>query len=133
MPSLRKARKRIEEGGLLKGGDVRQLGDEMDRDDESRAAQKRLCKNFLSWRTREAQRLVKARGMIARLRTQPEDSFAQIDRRALRRCRSCEEIAYPDPENARDRKKRHVATRCHYCGAGALAEIEFPLDEGGWN
>jgi hypothetical protein len=131
VPSLRKARKRIEEGELLKGDDVRQLEYAMDRDEESRAAQRCLRKGYLSWREQEAERLVKAQGMIARLRSSPEDFFAQIDRRALRRCRSCEEIAYPDPENARDYRKRHVATRCHYCGGGALAEIESPPDTGG--
>jgi hypothetical protein len=133
VPSLRKARQRIEEGGLLKGGDVRLLGDEMDRDGESRAAQKRLRKDYLAWREREAQRLTKAQGMLARLRARPEDFFAQIDRRALRCCRACGEIAYPDPENARDHAKHHVATRCHYCGTGALAEIEPSPDEGGWS
>jgi hypothetical protein len=131
VPSLRKARQRVEEGALLKGDDVRWLGDEMDRDGKSRAAQERLFKGYLSWRKREAERLVNAQGMLARLRSHPEDFFAQIDRRSLRRCGGCEEIAYPDPENARDRKKRHVATRCHYCGGGALAEIESPLDAGG--
>jgi len=133
VPSLRKARKHVEEGGLLKGDDVRQLGYEMDRDNESRAAQERLRKGYISWREREAQQLVKAQGMIARLRTHPEDFFAQVDRRSLRRCSTCEEIAYPDPENARDYRKRHVATRCHYCDGRALAEIELSSDEGGWS
>jgi hypothetical protein len=131
VPSLRKARRRIEEGGLLKSDDVRQLEYAMDRDDESRAAQGRLRKRYLSWRDQEAQRLVKAQGMIARLRSHPEDFFAQIDLRALRRCRGCEEVAYPDPENARDYRKRRIATRCHYCGGGGLTEIESPLDPGG--
>ncbi len=129
VPSLRKARKRIEEGGLLRGGDVRQLGDETERDGESRAARKRLRKDYLAWREREAERLTKAQGILARLRSAPENFFAQIDRRSLRFCRTCEEIAFPDPENARDHAKRHVATRCHYCDTGALAKIEFPLAE----
>jgi len=130
-PSLRKARQRIEEGKLLIRDDVRRLGDEAGRDRESRAAQKRLREDYLAWREQEAERLVKAQGMFARLRSRPEDFFAQIDRRSLRRCRSCEEIAYPDPENARDYAKRHLATRCHYCGTGALADIEPSTDEGG--
>jgi Replication-relaxation len=129
VPSLRKARKRIEEGGLLKGGDVRQLGDETECDGESRAAQKRLRKDYLAWREREAERLTKAQGMLARLRSAPENFFTQINRRSLRFCRTCEEIAFPDPENARDYAKRHVATRCHYCDTGALAKIESPLAE----
>jgi len=133
VPSLRKARKHVEEGGLLKGDDVRQLGYEIDRDDESRAAQERLRKGYLAWREQEAERLVKAQGVIARLRSRAEDFYAQIDRRSLRRCPACEEIVYPDPENARDYRKRRIATCCHYCGTGALAEIESPPDEGGWS
>lgn len=129
-PALREARRRLEAGELLAKRDVVLLADALDRDDKSRAAQKRLRGDYLVWREREAQRLVKAQGMLARLRSRPEDFFAEIDRRALRRCRACEEIAYPDPENARVHAKRHVATDCHYCGAGALAEIE-PSDEGG--
>jgi hypothetical protein len=132
VPSLRKARQRVEEGKLLGKDDLRWLGDEVERDGESRTAQKRLRDDYLAWRARETERLVKAQGMLARLRTHPEDFLAQIDRRALRRCRSCEKIAFPDPENARDYKKRHIATRCHYCGSGALAEIEPSPDEGGW-
>ncbi len=130
-PSLRKARQRIEEGKLLTRDDVRQLGDEAGRDRESRAAQKRLREDYLAWREQEAERLVKAQGIIARLRSRPEDFFAQLDRRSLRRCPACEEIAYPDPENARDYAKRHLATRCHYCGTGTLAEVEPSTDEGG--
>jgi Replication-relaxation len=132
-PSLRKARRCIENGEPLGKRDVSRLADDIDRDDKSRAAQKRLRKDYLAWRGREAQRLIKAQGMLARLRSAPENFFAQIDRSALRRCRACGEIAYPDPENARDYAKRHVATDCHYCDTGALAEIESSPDEGGWN
>jgi Replication-relaxation len=135
VPSLRKARQRIVDGEPLGKDDVRWLDDEIERDGESRTAQKCLREGYLAWREQEADRLVKAQGMLARLRTRPEDLFAQIDRRSLRRCGTCEEIAFPDPANARDFAKRHVATRCHYCGTGALAEIESSLnpDEGGWN
>ena len=129
-PSLRKARRRIENGEPLGKQDVSRLADDIDRDDKSRAAQKRLRKGYLAWREQEAQRLIKAQGMLARLRSRPEDFFAQIDRQALRCCSACEEIAYPDPENSRVYAKRHVATDCHYCGAGALAEIESS-DTGG--
>jgi Replication-relaxation len=130
-PALREARRRLEAGELLAKRDVGLLADALDRDDKSRAAQKRLRKGYLAWREQEAQRLVKAQGMLARLRSRPEDFFARIDRRSLRRCRACEQTAYPDPENARDYAKRHVATCCHYCDTGALAEIESSPDEGG--
>jgi hypothetical protein len=129
-PAVREARRRLEDGELLAKRDVGLLAYALDRDDESRAAQKRLRKDYLAWRAREAQRLLKAQGLLARLRSRPEEFFAEIDRRALRRCRACEEIAYPDPENARNYAKRSLATNCHYCGKGGLAEIE-PSDEGG--
>ena len=79
-PSLRKARRRIENGEPLGKQDVSRLADDIDRDDKSRAAQKRLRKGYLAWREQEAQRLIKAQGMLARLRSRPEDFFAQIDR-----------------------------------------------------
>lgn len=132
-PALRKARQRVEEGKLLPRDEVRRLIDDVGCDRESRSAQKRLREDYLAWREVEAERLKKAQGMLARLRSHPEDFFARIDRRSLRRCRSCEEITYPDPENARDYAKRHLATRCHYCGTGALAEIESSPDGGGWS
>jgi len=116
-PSLRKARQRIEEGKLLARDEVRRLVDDVERDTKSRGAQERLRGDYLAWREGEAQRLVKAQGMLARLRTHREVFYDQIDRRALRRCRSCEEIAYPDPENAREYAKHPVAQRCHYCDA----------------
>lgn len=130
-PALRKARRRIENGEPLGKQDVGRLAEDIDRDERSRAAQKRLREDYLAWREQEAQRLAKAKGVLARLRSRPEDFCARIDRRALRRCSACEEIAYPDPENARDHAKRYVATCCHYCGAGALAEIESSPDERG--
>jgi hypothetical protein len=131
VPSLRKARQRVEAGKPLARREVSLLGDEIERDGESRTAQKRLREGYLAWRAREAERLVKAQGMLARLRTHPEGFFTGIDRRALRRCRSCEEIAFPDPENARDHKKRHVATRCHYCGGGLWPRSSRPTREAG--
>jgi hypothetical protein len=116
-PSLRKARQRIVEGKLLARDEVRRLLDDVERDTRARSAQKRLHGDYLAWREEEAQRLVKAQGVLSRLRGHREDFYDQIDRRTLRRCRSCEEIAYPDPENARQYAKRHVAQRCHYCDA----------------
>jgi hypothetical protein len=132
-PALRKARQRIEEGKLLGKVDLDRLAEEVGRDTKSRAAQKRLRQDYLAWREAEAQRLVKAQGMIARLRTHPENFFAQIDRRSLRRCQSCEEIAYPDPEWARYKRgaRYDIAGRCHFCEAERLAEIESSPDAGG--
>jgi hypothetical protein len=132
-PALRKARKRLDEGELLDGRDLSWLSSEAERDGKARAAQEHLREDYLGWREGRAQRLAKAQGIAGRLRNGPETFLDQVDRRALRFCRSCDEIAYPDPEWARyERGARYdVAGRCHFCGARALGKIETPVDAGG--
>lgn len=98
-------------------------------DERSRAQQERLAFDYLAWREGAAQRRHKAQKLPARLRSAPEDFIDQIDRSSLRRCRSCGEIAYPDPERARyERARSNVAFRCHFCGGTALVELG---EEGG--
>ena len=118
-PALREARGRLEGGELLSAADASWLESKAADDQRSRAEQERLAAAYLTWRERKAQRLFKAQGFTARLRGAPEDFFDEINQRSLRRCRSCGEIAYPDPEGARG----NVASRCHFCGGDALAEI----------
>ncbi len=118
-PALREARGRLEGGELLSGADASWLESKAADDKRSRAKQEHLGADYLTWRARKAQRLFKAQGFTARLRSDPEDFFDEIDQRSLRRCRSCGETAYPDPEGARG----NVALRCHFCGGDALAEI----------
>jgi hypothetical protein len=132
-PSLGRARQGLDEGKLLRDYELSGLSTEAERDSDSRAEQERLRERYLAWREKEARRLAKAQGITARLRNGPETFLDQIDCRALRLCRRCEEIAYPDPEWAsHERGVRYdVAARCHYCGARALAEIEPAADEGG--
>ncbi len=129
-PALREARERIEGGELLGAADTSWSLEQKAADDErSRAEQERLAADYLSWREGEARRLAKAQGFTARLRKKPEDFLDEIDRRSLRACRSCGEIAYPDPERAQyERARRDRAFRCHFCGGSALAELD---DEGG--
>ncbi len=131
-PALGRARERLDDGELLRDYELSGLSTEAERDSESRAEQERLRERYIAWREKEAQRLAKAQGIAARLRNGPESFLDQIDCRALRLCRGCAEIAYPDPEWAsHERGVRYdVAARCHYCGARALAEIE-PSSEGG--
>ncbi len=130
-PALREARQRLDAGELLSSVGAAQLATDAKRDDSSRAQQERLRKDYLAWRDAEARRLAKAQGLAARLRNGPEAFLDEIDRRALRRCSRCEEIAYPDPERAESYAKRHLACHCHYCGGRALAEIEPSTDDGG--
>jgi hypothetical protein len=125
-PALGRTRHRLYDGALLGDYELSGLSTEAERDSDSRAEQERLCERYMAWREKEARRLAKAQGITARLRNGPETFLDQIDCRALRLCRSCEEISYPDPEWAsHERGARYdVAGRCHYCGGRALAEIE---------
>jgi hypothetical protein len=131
-PALGRAGQRLYDGKLLGDYELSGLSAEAERDSDSRAEQERLRERYLAWREKEARRLSKAQGIAARLRNGPEAFLDQIDCRALRLCRGCAEIAYPDPEWAsRERGVRYdVAARCHYCGGRALAEIEPGTDEG---
>jgi hypothetical protein len=123
-PALREARGRLEGGELLSAAEASRLESKAADDQRSRAKQERLAAAYLTWRQRKAQRLFKDQGFTARLRSDPEDFFDEIDQRSLRRCRSCEEIAYPDPERARSERARgNVPLRCHFCGGDAVAEV----------
>ncbi len=133
-PALRRARKRLEGEDLLDRHELSWgLAGEAKRDGEARTRQERLRQDYLGWRPQKARRLAKAQGIAGRLRNGPEAFLAEVDRRALRFCRSCEEIAYPDPERASHERgsRSDVAGRCHFCGAETLAKIEPSIDEGG--
>lgn len=128
-PALREARGQMEASQLLALAEVSALERKADDDKRSRNEQERLRSDYLAWREGQARRLAKAQGFASRLRNKPEDFLDEIDRRSLCLCRSCCEIAYPDPERARDeRARRDRAFRCHFCGGSVLAELD---DEGG--
>jgi hypothetical protein len=113
-PAVRKARVRA--GELLSATDVSWFRHEAADDERSRGEQERLRSHYLASREERARRRWKSQRLVARLRNGPEDFLEAIDREALRFCRSCEEIAYPDPERARYERGRHdVAFRCHFC------------------
>lgn len=131
-PALRRAAWRLDAGELLDQGELDALAREAVDEERSGAEQGRLREDYLLWREGEAQRLAKAQGLAARLRNGPETFLAEVDRRALRRCRGCEELAYPDPERARYEQRGaryNVAGRCHFCGSTSLSEIEPSSEE----
>lgn len=130
-PALRRARKDLAAGELRHDYELDSLTREAERDCEVRAKQERLREDYLVWRDGEARRLAKAQGLIARLRNGPQTFLDEVDRRALRRCETCEEIAYPDPERAESRAARNVARRCHFCGAAFSVPEPPRRDEGG--
>jgi hypothetical protein len=127
-PTLRKARRRLEAGEMFDKPNTSPLRLGAADDERSRGQQGRLRSDYLEWREEEARRLAKAQGIAGHLRNGPETFLVEVDRRSLRLCPSCEEIAYPDPERARyERARSDVAFRCHFCGASALAKLD---DEG---
>lgn len=131
-PALRKARKHLQGGTLPDPDDPSwRLSEEARRNGDARDKQERLREDYLDWREQRARQLAKAQGIVGRLRNRPETFLAEVDRRSLRFCQACEEVAYPDPERARyERARSDVAGRCHFCSTEKLAKIEPPSEEG---
>jgi hypothetical protein len=127
-PTLRQRRRQLDEGELLSPFHLESLSRDAERDRDARAEQDRLRDEYLAWREQEAKRRAKLHGVIERRRIGRDAFLREVDKSALRRCRGCEEIAYPDPANASSHSKRHIAERCHYCGARVTREID--PDEG---
>lgn len=133
-PALRKERKRLQDGALPDRNDPSwRLPEEARRDGDALAKQERLREDYLGGREQRARQLAKSQGILGRLRNRPESFLEEVDRRSLRLCPSCEEVAYPDPEWARYERgaRPDVAGRCHFCGAEELAKIEAAAEEGG--
>jgi DNA-binding Lrp family transcriptional regulator len=124
-PALRKARARIRAGELLAINEVSWLRQQAADDGRSRDEQERLRSAYLSSREERALYRWKSQRLFTRLHSGPEDFLQEIDRRSLRLCRSCEEVAYPDPDRpSYERGPRDVAYRCHFCGSEKLTEWE---------
>ena len=122
-PKVRRRRRCLEGGNLLGTDSLARLPHDAEQDREAATEQDRLRENYLRWREREAERLSKKHGFIARHRIGHDAFLAQVDRDRLRRCSGCEEIVYPDPERKHGGGRRHVAAYCHFCGAGVLSEL----------
>jgi DNA-binding Lrp family transcriptional regulator len=129
-PALRKARGHIEGGELLSVTDLSRLRLAAEDDGRSLKEQERLRSAYLSSREERALYRWKSQRLFTRLHSGPEDFLEEIDRRSLRLCRSCEEVAYPDPDRpSYERGRRDVAYRCHFCDDRKLAPWE-PSGEG---
>jgi ribosomal protein L44E len=124
-PALRKARGRLGAGELLAAADASELARRAADDERSRAEQERLRSDYLARREQRARARAKSQGLVARLHNGPDAFLEEIDREALRVCRSCGEIAYPDPEEARyEHRNYDVAFRCHFCDGTTLMEFK---------
>jgi DNA-binding Lrp family transcriptional regulator len=127
-PALRKGRGCVEGGELLTVADLSRLRLAAEDDGRSLKEQERLRAAYLASREERALYRWKSQRLFTRLaRSGPEDFLEEIDRRSLRLCRSCEEVAYPDPDRASYERGRRpdVAFRCHFCGSEKLAEWEL--------
>ncbi len=130
-PALRKARGRQQAGELLTAAEASWLRQQAADDGRCRDEQERLRSDYLSFREERARGRWKAQRLVTRLRSGPEDFLEEIDRKALRVCNSCEEIAYPDPERARYERGRYdVAFRCHFCDGRNLSAWKPSVTEG---
>jgi hypothetical protein len=124
-PALREARSRLRSGELLAAADASWLVQKAANDERCRRGQERLRLDYLDFRDERARLRWKAQRLTARLRSGPDAFLEEIDCEALRLCRSCAEIAYPDPERARyERGPRDVAFRCHFCDSRNLGTWE---------
>lgn len=131
-PALREAGHRLSAGGLLGVEEVSLLPVRATDDARSREEQERLRLDYLAFREDRARARAKSQRLVARLRNGPDAFLEEVDRQALRVCRSCREIAYPDPERARyERGRRGIAARCHFCGGRDLAPWEPAGGRGG--
>ncbi len=121
-PGLRQARGRLQTGALLTTDETAVLSRKAADDERVGAEQERLRLDYLAFREDRARRRAKSQRLAARLRNGPDAFLEEVDREALRVCRSCREIAYPDPDRARyERGRGDVAFRCHFCDGGDLA------------
>jgi hypothetical protein len=125
-PSLRRARRTVEAGEVLKDYKEAHLQPAAERDQTERERVEHLRARYLDWRERVAERLAKTQRFAARLRNGPASFLDEIDRRSLRHCPQCEELVFPDPERAGyvPADQRHIASRCHFCGSTDLTEID---------
>jgi hypothetical protein len=124
LPHLRAARRELTAGGLLSRlhGDLQhQIRNDLDTAIEQDLRQRR----YLDYRERE----VRARAGVAARLLRRAELEAATDRRLLRMCDRCGEIAYPDPN-----EQRHLpASSCLYCRySGSLRALdETPRIEAG--
>jgi hypothetical protein len=127
-PGLRRTVARLAAGNLFDAYELEILTDEAARDERGRAEQLRARHAYVKLREREARRLAREEGIVRRFTTSREQFYPRVDRDWLKVCRSCRELAYPQLERApADPFANRPQLRCHYCGAGVLADYDPAL------
>lgn len=125
LPVLRRARERLDLGELLDDYAVDALDSDAQREAAGREEQRQRRRLYLGFREREARRLAREQGLLRRFTTPGEELLDEVDRRWLKVCARCHELAFPsiqemaDPAAFPDRD----AVRCHYCHGYSLDEL----------
>jgi hypothetical protein len=124
-PSLRGgARERIERGQLLSDSELEALPGYAERDKRVQVEQVVRRAAYLKLRELEARRLARERGLVARLARDRAGFYPKVDRRWLRLCERCGELAYPSPKQERSGLPEESERRCHYCGGFAAERFD---------
>jgi hypothetical protein len=111
-PSLYRAQRLLDNGGLLKRLALAQLSRDATDDATSRREQQNHYRAYTVWREQTARQHARKAGPLGRLTHRPEDFYPQIDQRSLGLCRHCSAVVYPAIE-AGDYLENKPA--CHYC------------------
>lgn len=110
-PHLRAARRTLDSHQVpFSEAELRETECQAKHDERVRAEQEALRAACPALREERARKIVKARGLSARLRG-TEPILPEVDAKLLSRCTQCEETLYPDPARPRD-----DYSRCPYCG-----------------
>ncbi len=115
-PSLRQARQTLRDGRLIERGIFDRLSPEAERDASGREAQARRRDAYLQWRGQAARRLARHAGGLGRLTHPSAGFYPQLDRKHLKVCGRCEEIAYPAGQEDQHTHGQQPSSPCHYCG-----------------
>jgi protein involved in plasmid replication-relaxation len=131
-PSIRWARKTLQNEKLLDHRSAEGLPDKASRDAQARDEQDRRRLAYLEWREQAAQSLLRKAGPMARLTRSREDFYPQIDHEQLRECKRCKQTIYPQPDQEQTAAGRRSA-ECPFCPDIGGARIVLPYaDTEGW-
>lgn len=120
-PHLRAARRSLTGGELLTRSHAEGLERQAREDQRAEERQRELRDAYLERRRREARRLARQQGHSARLLKGTDAFLEQADELWLRVCPTCEEIAYPEPEEQPDAFGQPEPGRtCPYCRESEL-------------
>jgi hypothetical protein len=113
-PSLRAARKKLSDGGLLDALALNQIPYDAQHDENTAREQREMHDTYMRWREQAARQLARQAGPLRRLTRHPEDFYDQLDQEHLRTCGRCHETIYPHKPSSH---QSHAPHACHYCRA----------------